>query len=320
VRSACVIAAIAACNHPQQPPDNGVTCGPGTMLVGAQCVAPNTPCGLGTHDDNGTCVANAPSTVYQIQVAPQIAADGTTAVDVFAYGVQLDGSPATDLVVLNTDRPGAGVYGRPQVTLATMGAHTTFVPCAKSVPGCTGPLKLTLALASAPNVIVATTSTALVDPVTIDPARACLTGGNVLSVQGNDVILDGSVTITSGRFTGGWANSFATNDTFQVDVSPTDPMQGGPWRLVFSSETFNTSLSATHYPNVQRWFPTFSQMQLLQGALLVSNNGVGCDTITGDFTVETPPGNAQSPFTASFTQHCFGSTTTVLRGCVHWSP
>jgi hypothetical protein len=286
------------------------------MLVGSQCVAPNTACGTGTHDQNGTCVPDHPmQTAYEIRVAPKIAADGGTANEVFAFGTQPDGSPATDVVVLNTDRSGAGAYDHPQVTLGTMGARVSFVGCAQSVPGCTGPLALTMALANAPTVPIASVATELVDPASIDPARACLAGGNMMQVTGNDQLYNGSTTITNATFT----QSFAS-DLYEVDVSPADPAQGGPWKLIFSSQTFGFGLGVDHYPHAQRWYPTYGQMQPLQPAMLVSNTGA-CDTITGEFTIETlTPNPNPTSFTATFVQHCNGSTTTAVTGCVHVGP
>ena len=314
---AFVVAFVAACSHPST---TATTCGSGTLLVGTTCVAANSPCGPGTHDDDGICVADPPmqpATSYQIRVAPQMGADGSTAYDVFAFGTQPGGSPATDVVVLNIDRAGAGTFVRPQVTLGTRSALSSFVPCANTVPGCTGPLSLTLALAAAPMTPVAHFDTELVDPIDVDPARACLTGGNVFHIEGNDQIFTGATTVTDAT----WSPVTGPVDRVEVDFTPTDPMQGGPWKLVFSSETFGVSLSPNAYPDAQRWDAVYSLMQPLQAALLVSNNGVTCDTLTGNFTVDTHDvsSSGPSPFTAAFEQHCDGNTAGVI-GCIHWEP
>jgi hypothetical protein len=50
----------------------------------------------------------------------------------------------------------------------------------------------------------------------------------------------------------------------------------------------------------------------------VSGDGRGCNTLTGDFQIETldVTGGSLHAFTATFLQHCDGGA--ALRGCVHF--
>jgi hypothetical protein len=246
-----------------------------------------------------------------------VAADGKTATRVFAFGSQVDGSPATDEVVLSTDRPGAGTFTHPQVTLGSLGAETDFVPCDQTTPGCTGPLSLTLALTSAPTVPIAHVATQLVAPVLLDPARQCLTGGNILYISGNDSIWNGTLTITDATW-----SQIDYSDLVELDVVPSNPQQGTEWKLNFGVQTFGGELTPDFYPHAQRWWPVYGLMAPLQPAMLITGSGQTCDTVTGSFTVDTytSSNSGPNPVTIAFEQHCNGSTTTGLTGCLHWAP
>src|SRR5678815_2286974 len=118
---------VAACGGGHDVVDSSaITCGPGAILVGDECVAVDAaPAGPPTH--------------YELRAMPQIGADGVGLNRVIALGTRADGSPADDVVVFNTDRAGAGVYTHPQVALGALGATTNFVPCDRALPGCLGP-------------------------------------------------------------------------------------------------------------------------------------------------------------------------------------
>ena len=131
-----LLVAAGACTTSDTPP--GLECGPGTILDGNTCVVP----------DAGLPPGPAPR--YQIRAPIQIGADDETRVEVLVIATQPDGSPELADVVVNTDRPGAGTFTFPALSLGQLGATTYFVPCDQTLPGCLGPLTLTVALASAP--------------------------------------------------------------------------------------------------------------------------------------------------------------------------
>jgi hypothetical protein len=184
-----------------------------------------TSCGAGTHEQMSACVRD---TVYQVRAAPVIGADGTTRLRVRALGTHADGTFATDEVVLNTDRAGAGTYLTPALTLGPLGATTYFTPCDHAVAGCLGPLQLTVALASAPTTPVAHAAVMLVDPRDVDPAKPCLGGGNVLHLDGDDTIYTGTLEVTAGTF-----QMTGFSDATTLTVTPSDSSQGTSWRLEF---------------------------------------------------------------------------------------
>ena len=123
-----------------------VICGPGTHQDGDTCL-PDVVCGPGTHQDGGACVPTDHA-IYEMRVSsPAFEADGRTKVPVLLIGTLPDGSPATDRVVLTTDRPAAGSFVNPQLTLGGLGTIAMFVPCNATAAGCTGAVRLSLALA-----------------------------------------------------------------------------------------------------------------------------------------------------------------------------
>lgn len=300
------IAAGAGCGTTHGNPEVDavvITCGPGAIIVGNECVA-------------GDAAPVAPATHYEIRAMPQIGADGVTRNRVIVFGTRPDGMPATDVVVVNTDRAGAGVYTAPQLTLGPLGATTYFVPCDQTLPGCLGPLVLTVALASDPTVPVATATVELVDPIEVNPARACLAGGNMLVMTGNDPILTGSTTITEGVWT--FAPAYADRVVF--DVQP--PGEVDHWHLMFNTERLCPALFPHVYEDVVRAEAIDIAQPPDHAAMYISGFGHVCDTVTGMFQVVDYQvgGNGVDPMTIYFEQHCNGDPTTMVSGCVHYQP
>src|SRR5262249_54860308 len=137
----------------------GTTCGPGTYQDGGECISAIV-CGTGTVDANGQCVVLAAADAgakYEVRVlSPQLVADGFSVDPFLAIGTNADGTPATDSVVLGTTLTGAGTFDHQSFALGAIGHQGFFTPCSSTSAGCTGDFQVTLALASAPNVPVAT--------------------------------------------------------------------------------------------------------------------------------------------------------------------
>ncbi|HVU51483.1 MAG TPA: hypothetical protein VHL80_12395 [Polyangia bacterium] len=301
------------------PADGGdaLSCGPGTHLVGDQCLGVVTPdagpaptCGTGTHLDGGVCTPDGP-TLYEVRIAvSSLPADGFSKIPVLAIGRKADGTPATDAVVFSTDRAGAGTFDSPQVTLGPLGAQTYFQPCSSAVAGCTGALKITLALASAPATIVASADVTLTAPAGVGSDAPCLTGGNVIFYDGTDYIFDGTETITLGT----WSASGSASDV-TIHVTPASQQQGLWWDLEFSTRNLAQQLAAQVYTNAER-APFASPGH---PGLEISGDGRGCNTLSGSFQVEDIQWSDTTlkSFTATFEQHCEEGAN-ALRGCVHF--
>jgi len=302
---------VAGCTSVSKNGD--VSCGDGTKNVSGVC-EPSVTCGAGTHVDNGTCVPDVTPAGggYQIRLQTnQIGADGLSKLPLLVIGTNADGTPSTAQVVLNTDRAGAGTFTTPAPTLGPLGASTYFVPCNATTPGCVGPAKLTLALASAPSTIVASVDISLVQPMGVYTAAPCMTGGNVMFFDGNDYIYSGTLTVTQGTWSGSTSSQHLT-----LGVTPSGQNQGAWWTLDFDSSQLMVPLDVGVYEGAER-YPFESPGH---PGIDVSGDGRGCNTISGRFEVHDIASDASGlvSATVSFEQHC-ESGTSVLDGCIHYA-
>lgn len=241
---------------------------------------------------------------------PQISADGHSKVPVLAIGTDAGGNPSTLQVVLNTSRAGAGTFDRPAPTLDAFGATVYFTPCNATTPGCTGPVDLTLALASDPATQVASVAVNLVTPTGVGSAAPCLAGGNSMFFDGDDYIYNGMMNVTQGSFgASGSANALS------IHVVPSSQMQGLWWDLDFNTQQLGVPLAEGVYEMAQR--APFAQPG--HPGLEVSGDGRGCNTISGRFQVESfiMNGSGVQSATVSFEQHC-DETGPALNGCIHY--
>jgi hypothetical protein len=276
-----------------------VTCGSGTRLVSGECVP--TP-------DGG-----AAGFIVRVGVTT-IGADGYSTVPVSIIGTAADGSPSTATVVLDTSRAGAGTISPSTLTLTPSGATAYFTPCSTAASSwCAGTMRITLALASAPNTVVADSQEiTLVAPSGVGSDSPCLAGGNVIFFKGDagDYVYSGVETITQGK----WSATASTSEV-HISVTPSDESQGLWWDLYFDTSELSAPISTQVYEGAERW-PFESSGH---PGLDVSGDGRGCNTVTGRFQVEslvTSNGSLTS-FTATFEHHCEGGTS-ALRGCVHY--
>jgi hypothetical protein len=301
-----------------------VTCGPGTVLDGGACV-PNTidggppiVCGPGTSLGAGECVPSpADGGVAQFIVrvgSTTVGADGYSAIPVLVVGTDASGNPSTAAVVLGTSRAGAGTLTPSMVTLQPNGTTIYFVPCSAAVSAtCAGPVRVTLALASAPSVVVAQSQEiTLVAPQTVGSDTPCLAGGNVIFFNGDTghYIFSGIETVTNGKWT-----ATVTSTEVHVNVWPTDPQQGEWWDLYFDSSKLSAVLTTQVYDDATRW--PFEAVG--NPGFDVSGDGRGCNMESGRFQIEDldVTNDSLTSFTATFEQHCESSSLT-LRGCVHF--
>ena len=297
-----------------------LVCVGGTHLEGEHCL-PDDVCATGTHDVLGQCVADHADggAAFEVRLPQQdIVADGISKIPVLAIGTSPDGAPSTASVVLGTTLTGAGTLAPNAFALSTLGSQVFLTPCSASNPGCSGVFQITLALAGAPNAVVARSwPLTLQAPAGVGTAAPCLGGGNVIFFDGDaaDYIYQGTTTITQGSW-----NASATPtqvDTVHVHVTPSNTAQGAWWDLYFRTSSIPQPMAKQVYLNAERWpfeapgHPGFD----------VSGDGRGCNTVTGRFQVEDLKTDATgvTSFTATFEHHCEGQTP-ALRGCVHFGP
>ena len=297
-----------------------VVCVGGTHLDGDHCL-PDEVCATGTHDSNGQCVADGAGAGarFEVRLPEQtLVADGISKVPVLAIGTAADGSPSTAAVVLGTTLTGAAALSPGAFSLSTVGTQIFLTPCSSNSPGCSGVFQVTLALASAPNAVVARSwPLTLQAPAGVGSAAPCRGGGNVLFYDGDsgDYIHPGTATITQGN----WSASGGSTpvDTVRVHVTPSNSAQGLWWDLEFSSRQVQQPLAKQVYLNAER-SPFASPGH---PGIDIGGDGRGCNTIAGRFQVEDLQlsGSAVTSFTATFEQHCEGQGP-ALRGCVHFGP
>lgn len=315
------------------------SCGPGTVLIGHECVPAAggaggaggsggagddgndeepIACGAGTILQGNLCVptANAGKAFYIVRAgATTVGADGYSQIPVVVLGTDALGNPSTEQVVLDTSRAGAGTLSPATLKLGQAGVTAYFTPCSAAASSwCVGPVQITVALASAPNVIVGTSQTIdLVAPSGIGSTAPCLTGGNTIFFSGDsgDYIHPGQATIKLGS----WSASYSTSQV-HVSVDPTETGQGLWWDLYFDvSKLPNSTLTTQVYTDAQRW-PFQSPGH---PGIDISGDGRGCNTQSGSFQIHelATTGARLDSFTATFEQHCEGGAA-ALRGCVHF--
>lgn len=277
------------------------------VLVAAACSGGGQP-------QSGPDASNVPAAPYRIMAAPVLAADSRMQHRVLVIGTQPNGKPAYDELVLGFDRPGAGTFEPPVVTLGNLGATSFFRACDLSTPGCAGPVTLTAALASAPATPVAELAVAIVDPIDASPAKPCLGGGNVLHLEG--AISNSPVTITNAT----WTFDAAYPVLLKVRVTP--PGSTDSWSLTFDTRAYAPAHIPDAYENAQISKPSSSDLERDRPAMDISGPGSQCSTIAGRYDVIAYDAinNSAREVTIAFTQYCNGSTTTKLTGCVHYKP
>ncbi len=244
-----------------------------------------------------------------------VPADGYTKVPVLALARLANGAPSLESIVLRVTRADAGALTETTVTLGALGSATYFTPCnGVANPSCLGAFQITMARASSPNVVVARTPVIhTVAPAGVGSAAACLTGGNVVFLDGDsgDFIHPGMAKITQGTF---YANS--ESSYVGVSVQPSDQSLGSWWTLDFATTNLQRPIGVGVYDGAERHPFESSNTPGLD----VDGDGRGCNTLSGRFEIQelsVDASGAMQRFTATFEQHCERWPAT-LRGCVHY--
>jgi hypothetical protein len=301
--------------------DAGPLCAAGTHVSGGACI-PNgdagAACGAGTIDDGGVCVPLAENDVtYQVRLpTDQLAANGYAGVPVLVLATRADGTQEPAQVVLGVTVPDAGRFAPTAFTIGTAGFTSTIYPCTLAlVPACSGTFQITLALQSAPDLIVATSPTlTLVQPAPVGSDVNCLDAGNVLYLEGDpgSYVFVGQKTVTDG----GWSPQSSRPN--YLNLTEYNSATGDDWEFSFSSVDIGVPLDEQVYADARDIFTNGGHP-----SMDVSGDGRACDTVHGQFQIEelrfSLDGGTLEALTATFEQYCEHSTA-ALRGCLHYEP
>jgi hypothetical protein len=293
---------------------SGLACGTGTHQDGDVCLPDDIglACGPGTHSDGNECLPDVKALFELRAFTTDFPADGHTKMPVLVIGTNPDGSPATGRVVLNSDRPSAGAWINPAPTIGELGTMVSFVPCDATTPGCTGPLRLTLALATDPHMVIAHLDINLTEPSGVATAAPCMIADKAMYFDGNDFIFNGTMTITEASWSG-----LGSNNSIAIGVIPPDDGQRIRWDLQFDSRRLGVDLTPGVYEMAQR--AAFADPG--HPGLDIHGNGHGCNTLTGRFEVHyfelQPDHSTISRALVTFEQHCDGGPL-LLSGCVRF--
>lgn len=295
-------------------PISELSCGPGTVAAGNQCIAPPpVVCGAGTTLVGDTCMPDLGW--YEVRVAGStVFTDGTSSLPVLALGRLPNGSPATGSILLSVEPPTAGILQMPTLSLTTVGATTDFTACASANnPTCAGTARIRLALASAPNQVVAESQpVTLLAPPALGVTAAC-------DVLPRALVLEGTGWIFSGRkaFTSGFWVDFLTpaGDDFWLSYDQRDAMTG----FVFEIATPRGSgpLQETVYALAER-IPFQSAGH---PGLTLTSAGRGCNTSLGTFQVHrlSVVNGEVSRLLVTFEHSCNNDPANMVRGCVSFT-
>lgn len=304
--------ALAGCTDETTP----IECGPGTTLNldGTTCVpennAPRLACGAGTRQVGLECVVDNQRRFELRMRTRDISADRLQPVSILALGTNADGSPVNEPAVLSIDRIGAGAFLRPRILLGEMGALTHYRPCSSTEPGCVGPIRFSMALASDPDTVVATLDVNLVDLVGGSSAGACLTADNVMFFDGEDDVFSGTLAVVDA----GWGVD-GKNDRLKLRVEPNQMSQGRWWELEFSTERLEQAMTPGVYENARR--PGNGNGNMRPG-LEVKGLDRRCNgELGGSFEVHSYEvvDDVVTSALISFEQRCAGAARS-LRGCI----
>jgi hypothetical protein len=300
VRAALVV--LAACGGGSNTPD----------AADAVDDAAGLQCGAGTHLENDTCVRDP---VFDLRTTATIRADGFTPAVVTVTATNADGTPLHANVVFAVDRASAGYFKSPLTRMDDREGATTFVPCTSATLGCAGPVRFTVALASAPQTPLGHVDAILVAPAPVGSATPCLGGGNVFHYVAQNFGLTGTRTFTPADATFG---DLGAPDRGRIQVSN----QTEGYNIEANTMKLGIPLIRSVYEDAkgiglaEPYDPTFA----IQNGMF---SGVCSASLTQRFQIHEfvydTTQNRVSKLTATFALGCTDIPTASLTGCVHFS-
>jgi hypothetical protein len=269
-------------------------------------------CGPGTVDQNGTCV---PATRrFELRIAEtELGANGHTKRRVLALGTEVDGTPIAERVIVGVDRASAGSFTKTAVDMGTYGATTHFTPCLATSPDCLGPATLTLALASDPSQIVATSPITLVPDTNVSSVAPCQDFDTKIYLDGNDFITTRILEAEEAT----WEPPTQFSNAFEINVRAPDDHIG------FATLRFNTiKIAVPMSPGIFEDARRAAFEPDGHPGLAITANGHACNMLGGRFQVHhytRDTATTQLDLLISFEQHCEFAPE-LTEGCLRYRP
>ena len=292
---------VACSPDVQESAEQALVCGPGTELVGQECIP--------VHED--------PAWTYSVEIESlEVDADGVSRVPISVQVLPADSS-AEHTVLLSLSRQTAGQIEEPELTFEGSVGETMFVACDdRAAEQCPGLAYVSLALPAAPNVPVARTEDfELVSLPVPDSVRPCEPHENALYLEGDGYVYTGQQ-LFSDEDASFEAVQIQGGPGIDVRVTPDDRERGIMWFGRFMPPQ-NETLETAVYLGASR-----SNFNGNPG-LSVFGDGRGCNRSLGSFEVHrlTRAQGSNDPvtFLVSFEQFCEEELDNVLRGCAKYT-
>jgi hypothetical protein len=258
--------------------------------------------------------AAAPAGAFQISLgASEIPADGHSWIPVVVTATRPDGGPAVDDLLLNLDRPAAGLLKPNRLKIGPNGEGAGyFIPCAQDVTSCIGPVRIRATLPGDPAIVAESPVVQLVVPTGIGSPAACLRRPNAMFVDGNTFFQYGVKAITDAEFV---ADSQLTDaSSIVITVKPQDAI-GGFWNHRFSSKRLGQPLVEQVYRDGDEFFQGTAD----HAGINVSGNGGACSRVKGAFQIHklTWSGPILKEALITYEETCNGNSE--LSGCIHYT-
>jgi hypothetical protein len=270
--------------------------------------ATTVQCGSGTVEIDGTCLPAARH--YELRIEEtELGANGRTRRRILALGTEPDGTAVFERVIIGVDRASAGTLDDSFLTLGAHGATTLFTPCLASDPDCLGDANLLLALASAPQEILATTAITLIPATTVSTIAPCIDQARRFHVDHDRNMQEAEE--------GAWFISHQFSNDVSLELTPIADDNLGRATFEFNSIQLGVPLSPGIFENARRTssqVPDHPEMQVLAGR--------GCNQIDGRFQIHTYTRETQTSdfeLLLSFEQFC-DADPKPLEGCVRYTP
>ncbi len=326
-------------------------CGPGTFVDAGQCVSEGDedasvdaallpadssigdtspavidsalPCGPGTLEDpvSKVCLrVDAESSSYYAVRAASIGlkANGYATIPIFGVGVLADGTPSEEEVVFGLFPPGRGTVFPSTSKLTKLGQTDSILVACNGVlsPSCLGNVVITMARASEPAKVVATSSVvALFAPAPVASLANCPPGAPRFWIESDPgQPFSGTETLTT----------YAS--LLQKDLAPSSGLAAGIefraqvapnaiWYVTMGTGTSLAALQRTVYDETTYYATKSPEFEAHRGSVSCSNGSTGRFQVH-ELTYLT--GGGVKEMAATFEQQCVKTPTATTRGCFRY--
>jgi hypothetical protein len=310
--TSCAANAVPIAGECRAPDAPTVFCGPGTLVRGNQCVP----------DPDAGHEASNGREYFDLRVASRrIVADGYARIPVLALARAADGMPITESLILGLSRASAGSFKEIDGAMpGPLGQTIDFIPCSTASAACVGKAQLTMARASAPDVVLAKSEEfELVPANPVASAGECIGQPNVVYLDGDpgDRVHPGIETLPSAS-----SNAYAREEgTGGLNVVIFNHASVGRDPQYWQAHFETVSIGIPFQSQVYEHATGVGELTAERPRFSISNRTSGCAYGSGSFEVHTLKLSASNEIQealVSFEQRCNGSTAT-LRGCMHYT-